>query len=363
MWTANLKGVPRAVSHHAVAISNKIYSFDFSHGEEGFIDVYVFNSLSYKWRLLKTAMPSGGRRLRFLVSTVVAYGDCAYVCGAWVPHKHDLGASIFRFSANTLAWRFHEMSGDVPRIRWHSACTVGHRMYIIGGYPGGSSEHVHFLDLNALKWHRVPATGDAPTGLALHSTSAIGSRIYVWGGTVQHDLFAYSDSVRYLDTVTCTWVRPHVEGIAPISRFSHTSFVYNGEMYIFGGYNRKLGILFGDLHKYDPEMSCWTQVRPKRSGPCARKLHACCMIGNRVFIFRGLRSKTTRRGQASGADREFVSPNRLGEEELTDLCVLDFQPTLRTLCLVAIADSRVAYGVLPRIIEKQIRAMKGDDSN
>ncbi|KAK8761081.1 hypothetical protein V5799_027646 [Amblyomma americanum] len=363
MWTANLKGVPRAVNQHAVAIGNNIYSFYLSHEEKDFIDVYIFNSLSYEWHLVKTHVPSGGRQLTFFGCNVVAYGDYAYVYSGSICDRPLLSSSLSRFDASTLTWTFLEMSGDVPRTGWHSACTVGHRMYIIGGYPEGSSEHVYFLDLDALKWHRVPATGDAPTGLIYHSTSAIGSRIYVWGGMVEHDLLAHNYCVRYLDTVTCTWVRLHVEGMAPECRAHHTSFVYKGEMYIFGGYSRHMGIQYADLHKYDPEKSFWTRVRPKRSGPWAHGCHACCVIGNRVFIIGGVGSKPIRGGQATGANRELFPFYRLAELAFTKLHVLDFEPTLQTLCLVAIADSRVEYGLLPPIIEKQIRAMKGDDSN
>ncbi|XP_077496527.1 kelch domain-containing protein 3-like [Amblyomma americanum] len=53
-----------------------------------------------------------------------------------------------------------------------------------------------------------------------------------------------------------------VQGVAPVRRREHSAFVYNEELYIFGGYSDILQTSLADMHKYDPETSCWTEVRP-----------------------------------------------------------------------------------------------------
>ncbi|XP_077497515.1 kelch domain-containing protein 3-like [Amblyomma americanum] len=356
MWTMKLKDVPKSVNRHAVTIKGKIYSFDISYEERDFIDVYIFHSACYSWDVVRTTPLPGGRPRTFLDLNVVAYGDSAYLLGGWRTKKSDSGGSLYRFDTNTMTWSCPEVSGDEPRILCRSACVIAHRMFIISSQPVHSVRHIHFLDLNTYKWHRVHTTGDAPICPPFNSACVIGSRIYVWECNV------YNNSLFYLDTISSTWVRPHVEGVAPELRFSHAVFVYNGEMYIFGGYSRKLRILFADVHKYDPTMSCWTQVRPKRSGPCARVLNASCVIGNRAFVFLGRTSKRIRGGGYPPADRQVVPPHRFDEEELTDMYVLDFAPALQTLCLVALVDARVQVWGLPKILMDLYNAMEDDDS-
>lgn len=305
MWKMKLKGVPRAVNYKAVSINSNIYSFNISRAQKDFIDVYIFHPESYRWELVETQSLPGGRPTMFLASSVVAYGDCAYVCNRWIPENPDSDCNLYLFDTNTIAWSCPEVCGDEPRSSSRAARVVGQRMCIITDQQVGSLQHIHFLGLDNYKWHRVDTRGDAPINPPLNSVCAIRSRIYVWGGS------ANDKSVFYLDTVTSTWVHPHVEGVAPECRFSHIVFVYKGEMYIFCGYNRQQCILFVDLHKYNPGKSCWTRVRPKRSGPCARVLHACCVIGDRAVVFHGRRSKPTGGDQSDRADRELVSPNRV----------------------------------------------------
>ncbi|KAK8782567.1 hypothetical protein V5799_016092 [Amblyomma americanum] len=349
-----MKDVPSAVNDHAISIKGNIYSFDITYGPKDFIDVYIFRPACYIWDLVRTQPLPDGRPTRFLGFNVVAYGDCAYVCGGWAPGQSVSGGNLYRFDTNTMTWSCPEVCGDGPTYVCHVACVVLNCMYIIGSEQGGT---LHFLDLDTYKWHRIHTTGDAPRCPPFKSACAIGSRIYVFGSA------PYDNSVFYLDTVDSKWVRPHVEGVAPVIRISHAVFVYKGEMYIFGGYNRQQRILFADLHKYDPGRSCWTQVRPKRSGPCARVLQACCVIGDRVFLFRGRTSMRIRGGLSLPGDRQLVAPHLFAEAPLTDLHALDFAPKLQTLCLAALIDARVEIVNVPAIVMKEYNAMTERDIN
>lgn len=79
--------------------------------------------------------------------------------------------------------------------------------------------------------------------------------MYIWGGSSEHPArpyrFVCDNSLLYLETTTYTWVCPHV-GVPPVGRKGHSTFVYNGQLYIFGGYNNLLDTYFVDMHKYDP---------------------------------------------------------------------------------------------------------------
>lgn len=59
----------------------------------------------------------------------------------------------------TLKWSKPLVSGSAPLPRiGHSACIIGHCIYIYGGYnqhPNDCIEDLHKLDLNTMKWSVV----------------------------------------------------------------------------------------------------------------------------------------------------------------------------------------------------------------
>ncbi|KAK8772939.1 hypothetical protein V5799_012530 [Amblyomma americanum] len=355
MWTVRLKRVPERVNQLAVSINGKIYSFysydsglNVSNREP--INVYVFNPVSYHWDLLQTQyyLPNGTRS-DIVCHAVVAYEDCAYI---WATRGNpELRNILYRFDTKTMTWSRPNVSGQRPEVRCgYTACLVGHRVYIFGGLPPYTTPlpSIDFLDLKTLQWHRVPTSGDIPRRRIFHSASAIGSRMYIWGGH-SADLFqVYDRTLFFLDTATLTWVRPRVNGPPPAAREDHAAFVYKGELYIFGGMDYDLLRYFGDLHKYNPENSCWSQVRPRRSGPSSRRYLGCCVLDERVFFFSGV-GLASHAGNRQGMQDE--------EQELSDMHVLDFAPTLKTLCLLALIETRLNVDRLPPAIRREVVAI------
>ncbi|XP_077496545.1 kelch domain-containing protein 3-like [Amblyomma americanum] len=357
MWTVQVKGVPQPVSvYEAVCINGKIYCFYTC--ERGMpIYVYICDPRWYRWDLVETQpLPDGGP-VKLNGYTVVAYGDCAYLWGGTDDGESD--HAVYRFNTNSMTWSRPEVRGDVPTTLFgHSACMVGPRMYIFGGLHRDAWHHVWFLDLDAMMWHRVDTTGEASADSRFfHTASAIGTRMYVWGGKVDGVWGRrYDRSVCYLETTTSTWVRPQVEGVPPEARQDHSGFVYKGHMYIFGGGHLDHGTDFADMHRYDPDKSCWTQVMPHGAGPCARRLNGCCVIGDRVFVFNGLRQKRALR------DREQVRISPFDDESVTDMHVLDFAPSLKTSCLLALIHAGLEVARLPPINGNEIHAMMANDN-
>ncbi|XP_077523483.1 kelch domain-containing protein 3-like [Amblyomma americanum] len=227
--------------------------------------------------------------------TVVAYRDYVYLWGG----RDDNGACniVYRFDTASLTWLRPNTTGQTPRARkGHSACVVGSDMYVFGGFEDRLFRDVHVLGLDTMHWRPLVTTGASPEWRGFHSAVVIGSRIYVWGGRCALDsgtaLLAtedYSNRLVYLDTASDVWVRPEAEGTRPLARCGHTAFVYNGEMYLFGGYNGLLGSFFADMYKYDTEACQWSEVEPIGKGPCPRTGHCCSLVGDRLFIFGGIR--------------------------------------------------------------------------
>ncbi|XP_077497476.1 kelch domain-containing protein 3-like [Amblyomma americanum] len=345
MWTVRLRGVPEGFAKRVVAINGKAYLFDTSReaGTRGLrnrVDVLVFDIASYQWHKVPTELPHD-EPTDISRHSVVAYGQCAYLWGR--PCIGALNNLLYRFDPSTLTWSRPQVTGEVPASLYsRTACVVGNHMYIF-------SLMNHWLDMRALdldtmEWHRFSTSGEAPCRRSYFTASAIGTRIYVWGGAVcdlSDGIRECENSIYYLETTTSTWVRPLVQGVPPVAREGHAAFVYNEELYIFGGLSLLQGTYCADMHKYNPEASCWTEVRPRGLGPSPGSSRGYFTTGERVFVFGGV-------GPVLNPEDLEVTWKR------TDLHVLHLDPTLQNLCILAVIDARLDISSLPPIIIKKI---------
>ncbi|XP_077497718.1 kelch domain-containing protein 3-like [Amblyomma americanum] len=345
MWTVRLHGVPKRVTQRVVAINGKLYSFHSSlatrnHNLQNSVDVFIFDTASCRWHTVQTQLPDV-EPTDISSYTVAAYGHCAYLWGGRCISA--LSNVLYRFDTNTLTWSRPQVLGELPTSLYgNAACMVGNRKYILG-----LSNHwldMRFLDLDTMEWHRVSTSGQAPARRIYHTASAIGTRIYVWGGVHANpylDGCVCDNSLYYLETATSTWVRPRVQGTPPVGRKGHAAFVYKEELYIFGGYSVQQGTYFADMHKYEPETSCWSEVRLCGLGPSARCFPGCSTTGERVFVFGGYGPVLN---QENGEETEW----------LANLHILHLAPTLENLCLLAVIDARLDFSDLPTFTRKKI---------
>ncbi|KAH6926485.1 hypothetical protein HPB50_018826 [Hyalomma asiaticum] len=355
MWTARVEGGPCRSNHAAVAIGDEVYSFGGYCAEEMNtarrpMDVHILNTGSLRWTLIPVQSNLESVPFQRHGHTVVGYGEYAYLWGG----RNEDGACniVYRFDTASLTWLRPRTTGETPAAReGHSACVVGSRMYVFGGIEDEAdrlSQDVHVLDLNTMHWRLLATMGNVPEWRSLHSAVAIGRRMYVWGGRRSsadtQEEAAYCDRLAYLDTTNGAWVHPLTKGTMPLGRCNHAAFVHNGEMYVFGGYNGLLGTFFGDMYKYSPECSQWSQVKPLRKGPCSRRGHRCCLVGSRLFLFGGS-SPASSGGNVLDRSRE--SSETVSLVDHADLHVLDFAPSLKTLCLLVLIDSHMDISRLP----------------
>lgn len=373
MWTVRLEGGPRRVNHAAVAVGAKIYSFGGyctgeDYGTRKPIDVHVLNAVSLRWTLVPCQSNLEDVPFQRYGHTVVAYGDYAYLWGG----RNDDGACniLYRFDTNTMTWSRPAVTGAIPGARdGHSACVMENRMYVFGGYEEQAdrfSQDVHMLDFDTMQWQYVYTRGLPPQWRDFHSATALGTRMYIWGGRgdsqgpYHSQREVYCNRIAYLDTTTSTWVHPASHGDIPKGRRSHSAFVYKGELYIFGGYNGLLLSHFGDMYKYEPETSVWSKVHTLKEGPCARRRQCCCTVGDKLYLFGGTSPLPV---QPTARERlhDFEPPDQALMDH-SDLHVLDFAPTLKTLSLLAVIEARLDTSNLPQDIRWEIATMTTNNS-
>ncbi|XP_034242461.1 kelch domain-containing protein 3-like [Thrips palmi] len=338
-WTVHLEGGPRRVNHAAAPVDDLIYSFGGYNTAENYyeyraMDVHVLSTGNLRWHKLPSPSYHGFQHEKCIPfqrygHTAVSHGKYVYVWGG----RNEQAAcnQIFVFDTETLTWSRPKATGMVPAARdGHTACIINNRMYVFGGYEEGIerfSNDVYYLDLATMKWHYVMASGEVAKFRDFHSASAIGSCMYVFGG--RGDLNGpygshneeYCSDIIYFDAESNRWYKPATTGERPKGRRSHSSFIVNGMLYIFGGFNGLTEEHFNDLHCFNPNTCEWKQVIPHGKPPVRRRRQSCIPIGNKVYIFGGTSPWLEVLGEVHSDEAEevqFVEQNPFDVEDNQD---------------------------------------------
>uniref|UniRef100_A0A915Q2G9 DUF4110 domain-containing protein n=1 Tax=Setaria digitata TaxID=48799 RepID=A0A915Q2G9_9BILA len=356
-WTITIEGGPKRVNHAAVALNDQIYSFGgYCSGElyDGSqpVDVHVLDTETYRWRKLSVptgsngAYPSASRNswpYQRYGHTVVEYEGKAYL---WGGRNDEYGAcsKMYCFDPRKLAWSVIPCEGEAPPARdGHSAVVVDDLMFMFGGFEEDSqrfSQETFAYNFKEKRWYELKTTGELPRWRDFHTACVINKKMYVFGGRSDvHGAFHssrdyYSDILKVLNLQTGRWEDPKVTGDCPCGRRSHSAWVYNNKMYIFGGYLGTENRHLNELHEFDPETSRWRRVKPFGLAPSPRRRQCVIVVGSRVFLFGGTMPSNSKK----------MDPVHSGLCDLSDLHVLDYAPTLKVLA----ANVVIQYGLHER---------------
>lgn len=224
-WLAHIEGGPRRVNHTAVAIGDYIYSFGGYCSNEDYrllntIDVHILNTQNLRWYQVPQRKNEYGLPLQYpevpfqrYGHTSVAYKNRVYM---WGGRNDETGCNIlFCFDTQTFQWTRPKVTGDVPGVRdGHSACIIGHFMYIFGGFEEEINQFscdVHKLNLKTMEWKYVQTTGSPPSYRDFHTATISMNRMYIFGGRGDtHSPYhsqeeIYCSQIVYLDLETCEW--------------------------------------------------------------------------------------------------------------------------------------------------------------
>lgn len=267
---------PKRVNHASAATGDgKIWSFGgYCTGEDYSlsrpIEIHLLDTSLMVWKDVvydTSDFPQSVPHQRY-GHTVLEYDDRIYLWGG----RNDEGACnrLFIFDPQTLCWTSPKVSGCVPRSRdGHSAALVSGQMYIFGGFEDETerfSQDLYGLDLKSNKWTYIVTQGVPPKWRDFHTSTSIGHIIYVFGGRADVEgqyhtrREVYDDKLYSLDLRNNRWSQLDSSN-SPRGRRSHSAFVYNNRLFIWGGFNGILNEHFNDLHSYDPESNSWTEVR------------------------------------------------------------------------------------------------------
>lgn len=187
--------------------------------------------------------------------------------------------------------------GDkVPNFSRHSASLVGNKIFVFGGFDGhGTNFHLAAFDPYARMWtnvHNSQVQGPLPVSRTNHASAAVNKKMYIFGGNNNNEAGMYQvlDDLWELDTTTMTWSRPTTTGDRPTARSGHTLTAIGKRLYLFGGgvWNETEGWVhkFNDLYVLDTETMHWT--KPECSGTVESSTFPMSFsVGRYLFIFGG----------------------------------------------------------------------------
>ncbi|KAI1649972.1 galactose oxidase [Daldinia loculata] len=184
-------------------------------------------------------------------------------------------------------------------LRAHTTTLIGSNVYVFGGCDSRACfNELYVLDADSFHWSSPHVSGDIPVPLRAMTCTAVGKKLVVFGGG---DGPAYYNDVYVLDTVNFRWHLPRIVGDrTPSARRAHTACLYKNGIYMFGGGDgiRALNDIWRldvtDVHKMSwklvsspsPTSSNGAAVKDT-SRPKARGYHTANMVGSKLIIFGG----------------------------------------------------------------------------
>ncbi|KAG1853859.1 hypothetical protein C8R48DRAFT_749611 [Suillus tomentosus] len=204
-----------------------------------------------------------------------------------LPHSDDPPAP-----ATALYWSRAPIHGTLPMraFRAHTVTLVDHVAWLFGGCDDkGCWKDVYCFDTDTMHWSHPDTLGDVPPPCRAHTATLVDRKIVIFGGGQGP---VYYDSTYIFDTTTRSWfcpLFPHSQSppLHPAPRRAHTSVLYNGKIYIFGGGNGLTAL--NDLWTLDVSRGGlrWSLVETQGEPPVPRGYHTANLVGNIMIVVGG----------------------------------------------------------------------------
>lgn len=205
-----------------------------------------------------------------------ALGGEVYVLGGFTPEDT---ATVAAYTPSTGAWRDVQ---DFPALFHHpNVAVVGDLLYVVGFHLGGGSlrvgdERAFAYDPEVDEWEPLEPMPEG-TGRGASCVAALGSRIYVFGGSSDPTVATAS----VYDTELDGWeTLPDL----PEPRDHCLAASLGGLVYIVGGRDGGIADIEGESWVFDPESEEYEPIEPM---PTLRAGVAGGVLGGRIVVAGG----------------------------------------------------------------------------
>ena len=154
----------------------------------------------------------------------------------------------------------------------HTATLIDKNLIVQGGQHHKSQGVFESFSLNPIvlntdthTWFepRV-ALGKGPAARAYHTTTRVGSSLFIFGGSTAAAQKKGAEPERLgdmpvFDLVRMAWETRDVRGRRPKARSMHTAAMHEGKLFIVGGFDGTVSL--GDVHILDTDSLLWSQPK------------------------------------------------------------------------------------------------------
>ncbi len=193
------------------------------------------------------------------------------------------------FSLDTLEWTEVPTTGQIPSSRYaHSftACEEDRKIFMFGGAAGKYYySSLYILNTDTLAWTKPVVNGVIPLQRCAHATARVGKKLFIHGG--DHGMGQYLDDLHVLDLDDLTFSCPKTTGMKPPARGWHSVTAIGKKLYFFGGCNEsRKEALFNDMWILNTETMIWEVPQIYSKCPPPRYSHGAVAVGTGKKILR-----------------------------------------------------------------------------
>ncbi|XP_059304088.1 uncharacterized protein LOC132056056 [Lycium ferocissimum] len=213
---------------------------------------------------------------------------------------------LYRYDVEKQEWKLISSPNSPPPRSAHQAVAWKNYLYIFGGeFTSPNQERFHHykdfwvLDLKTNQWEQLNYKG-CPSPRSGHRMILYKHKIIVFGGFYDtlREVRYYNDlHVFDLDQYKWQEIKPTPGCMWPSARSGFQFFVYQDEIYLYGGYSKEVssdksgsekGIVHSDMWSLDPKTWEWNKVKKSGMPPGPRAGFSMCIHKKRAILFGGV---------------------------------------------------------------------------
>jgi len=260
------------------------------------------------WAALKTTVAEGSKAPKARGGHTTTLVEKNLLVQGGQQHKNAGVFEYFSLNPSVLDTETHTWfeprvalgKGPTPRA-YHTTTRVGSELFIFGGScqkggecPSGVLGDMPVFDLVRMAWDTKDVRGKKPRSRFMHSAALVTGKLFLYGGS---DGKKTLDDVSVLDVATMLWSMPKCLGTPPMGLQTHTCTLVGSKLFFVGGMNVSQDEAGHSFIKYSSDVYTletaagvdmkWERLRRRGEQPTERGYHASAVVGNFLVLLGG----------------------------------------------------------------------------
>ena len=268
--------------HTIVCDNRNIYLFGGTDGQSRNNDLHRFDSQSCTWSLIQSSgQPPPSRS----GSQCAIFSSKIYFFGGYTKKDGDYFNDLYTFDIETSIWEKVNPANEIlPRERTdHTLSLYKDTLYIFGGYDGRARFNDLCLFNAKTKIWEILQDEQGPMSRFGHSSVVCQDKLVIFGGWNGHvtlnDVWIYSFNNSTWNEMNCSTSIP--------ARYRHVAVAVavGNSMFVFGGVNKEQ-TRFSDTYELNLKNQYWVKVETSNN-PSARTFHRSVIFEGFLYVLGG----------------------------------------------------------------------------